>query len=70
MRRQRGLADGGDEGVAGRHQAQTTTQRGHGQLCLQDVLRGRLIGAEKAGKEGGKTVKSLSVAINCCYVMR
>lgn len=34
VRRQRGLADGCDKGVTGRHQAQTTTQRGHGQLCL------------------------------------
>lgn len=32
--RERGLADGCDEGVTGRHQAQATTQRGHGQLCL------------------------------------
>ena len=38
-----GLADGCDEGVAGRDQAQTTTQRRHGQLRLQDALCRRLI---------------------------
>lgn len=32
--RQRGLADGRDECVTGSHQAQTTAQRSHRQLCL------------------------------------
>lgn len=54
VRRQRGLADSGDEGVPGRHQAQTPTQRGHGEFCLQDVLCGRLIRAERQ-EEGGTT---------------
>lgn len=58
MRRERGFADGCYEGVAGRHQAQATTQRGHGQLRLQDVLCGRLVSAEEGGQEeGGESEK-------------
>lgn len=53
VRWQRCLADCCDEGITRRHQAQTTTQRGHSELCLQDVLCGRLIGAEETGQDGG-----------------
>ena len=49
--RQRGLADGCDEGVSGCNQAQAAAQRGHGQLCLQDVLSRRLISAEEMRQE-------------------
>lgn len=50
---QRGLADGCDEGVAGRHQAQATTQHRHGQLCLQDALCRRLICTGGGRDRGG-----------------
>lgn len=49
---QRGFADSCDECVARRHQAEATAQRGHGQLCLQDVLCSCFI---SAGGEAQRT---------------